>query len=61
MGKKHKAKIYEKWYGESYHIELWRKRARKEKGMTGKTEPNRLASEVQKSQLFPLKVVKYHD
>ena len=31
MGKKRKAKIYEKWYGEAYHIELWRKRAREEK------------------------------
>ena len=30
----------------------------KEKGMTDKTEPNRLGSEVQKSQLCPLKVVK---
>lgn len=28
MGKKRKSKIYEKWYGEPYHIELWRKRAK---------------------------------
>jgi len=29
MGKKRKSKMYEKYYGEPYHIEKWRKRAKK--------------------------------
>lgn len=28
-GKRHKSKKYEQYYGELYHIEKWRKRARK--------------------------------